>query len=168
MATASRIPLDVYLRSSWEPDAEYVDGEIEERPMGEYDHADWQSAIQRFFLNHAAEWNLRVLPELRIQVAPTRFRVPDVTLLDRHQPLEQVITRPPIAVFEVLSPEDTTLRLKRKLEDYEAMGIRQIWVVDPERSTFERYQGRALVPHHRFEHPGMAFDLHEIESLLQR
>ena len=34
MSTTTRIPVEVYLRSSYEPDAEYVDGEIEERPMG--------------------------------------------------------------------------------------------------------------------------------------
>lgn len=34
---APYVPLEVYLRSSYEPDAEYVDGVIEERPMGEYD-----------------------------------------------------------------------------------------------------------------------------------
>ena len=40
--TTAHVPVEVYLRSSYEPDAEYVDGEIEERPMGEYDHASWQ------------------------------------------------------------------------------------------------------------------------------
>jgi hypothetical protein len=45
MSTTTRIPVEVYLRSSYEPDAEYVDGEIEERPMGENDHSAWQDAI---------------------------------------------------------------------------------------------------------------------------
>jgi Uma2 family endonuclease len=71
------------------------------------------------------------LPELRVQAAPTRFRVPDVTVLDRSLPVEQIITHPPIAVFEVLSPEDTLSRLKRKLEDYRTMGIPQIWSSTP-------------------------------------
>ena len=47
------------------------------------------------------------------------------TLLDRAQPIEQIVTHPPVAVFEVLSPEDTMQRLKRKLEDYRIMGIRK-------------------------------------------
>jgi hypothetical protein len=45
MSTTVHLPLEVYLRSSYEPDAEYVDGEIEERPMGEDDHSAWQLAI---------------------------------------------------------------------------------------------------------------------------
>jgi hypothetical protein len=33
------VPLEVYLSTSWEPDAEYIDGVVEERPIGEYDHS---------------------------------------------------------------------------------------------------------------------------------
>ncbi len=41
------VPLQVYLQSSeYEPDAEYVDGEIEERSMGEFDNNAWRQAIQ--------------------------------------------------------------------------------------------------------------------------
>ena len=96
-ATPARtlVPVELYLHSSYDPDAEYVDGEIEERPMGEYDHSAWQSAILKWFWQHEKEWNIRAQPELRVQVAPTRFRVPDVTVLDRNQPIEQIITHPP-------------------------------------------------------------------------
>ena len=52
MATTTHVPVEVYLRSSYEPDAEYVDGKIEERPMGEYDHASWQEAILAWFRQH--------------------------------------------------------------------------------------------------------------------
>lgn len=38
---SGRVTVDDYLRSEFEPDADYVDSEIEERPMGEYDHASW-------------------------------------------------------------------------------------------------------------------------------
>jgi hypothetical protein len=63
MATTTHIPIEVYLRSSYEPDAEYVDGEIERRPAGEYDHASWQQAFQKWFWQHEMEWNIRVRPE---------------------------------------------------------------------------------------------------------
>jgi Putative restriction endonuclease len=103
MATTTSVPIEVYLRSSYEPDAEYVDGEIERRPMGEFDHSSWQLAILRWFLQHEKEWKIRVRPELRVQVADTRFRVPDVTVLERDLPIEQILTHPPLAVFEILS-----------------------------------------------------------------
>lgn len=172
MATTTRVPLEVYLRSSYEPDAEYVDGEIEERPVGEYDHASWQHAVELWFAQHAKEWNIRVRPELRVQVSSARFRVPDVTVLDRNQPIEQIISHAPVAVFEILSPEDTHSRLMRKLEDYAAMGIPQIWVIDPgadpKSGSFRRYTNDQLIRSDEFNEPakGIRFDLHELEALL--
>jgi hypothetical protein len=44
-AQATHVPVEVYLNTSWEPDAEYVDGIIEERPRGQYDHSSWQHAM---------------------------------------------------------------------------------------------------------------------------
>jgi Uma2 family endonuclease len=170
MATSTHVPVEVYLKSSYEPDAEYVDGEIEERPMGERDHAAWQAAIVFWFFQHSREWNIIVLPELRVQTNPTHFRVPDIAILDSSAPVEQIATHAPVAVFEVLSPEDTVKRLKHKLEDYAAMGIPQIWVVDPEDGSFSRYEEKQLIRRERFDEPGrgISFALDEIRKLLKR
>jgi Uma2 family endonuclease len=156
------------LRTSYEPDAEYVDGRIEERPMGEFDHASWQQAIQKWFWLHEKEWNIRVRPELRVKVAATRYRIPDVTLLDRAQPTEQIITHAPLAVFEVLSPEDSLQRLKRRLEDYRTMGIPEIWIIDPLDSSFCRYEDGQFIRKDMFSHveKGIAFDMNEIKKHL--
>jgi Uma2 family endonuclease len=168
MATTTHVPVEVYLRSSYEPDAEYVDGLIEERAVGEYDHAAWQEAICFWFRQHAHDWNVRVKPELRIQVSPTRFRVPDVTVLDRAQPIEQIVTHPPVAVFEILSPEDTMQRLKRKLEDYRTMGIPEVWVIDPQDGAYYRYQDRQLLRRDSFSYTdkGILFEMDRIKEQL--
>ncbi len=142
---STAIPVEVYLRSSFDPDAEYVDGEIEERPVGEYDHAAWQAALVVYFRQHNLDWNIRVQPELRVRVAETRFRVPDITVLDRDQPIEQIVTHPPIAVFEVLSPDDVMARMLTKLGDYERMGIPGIFVIDPKGSKY-RFANGSLTP----------------------
>lgn len=141
MTTITTVPLEAYLHSTYEPDAEYVDGEVQERSVGEYDHASWQAALLEYFTKHKRDWNIRVLAELRVQVAATRLRVPDVTVLDRDRPTEQVITHPPLAVFEILSPEDTTARTLEKLRDYESMGIAGIFLIDPKSDA--RYQFNA-------------------------
>lgn len=172
MATGTYVPVEVYLRTSdYEPDAEYRDGEILERPVGELNHADWQGAICAFFLSHVNNWKVRVFPELRVQVAESRYCVPDVTVLDRSQPVEQIITYPPIAVFEILSPEDRVLRLRQKLTDYAAMGIPQIWVINPgktpEATTFEGYLNGLLAPASRFEQGQISFAMPEITAYLQ-
>lgn len=145
MATAIHVPVEVYLSTSdYEPDAEYVDGEIEERPMGEFDHASWQQAIQHWFLLHGKDWNVRVRAELRVQVASRRYRVPDVSVIDKTHPIEQILTHPPIAVFEILSPEDRMPRIMRKLADYEQMGIQTIVVIDTELRAIYQYHGGSL------------------------
>lgn len=162
-------PLEIYLNSSFEPDAEYADCIIEERPMGEWNHANWQAAILEFFRTRRTEWNIRAAAELRVQVAPDRFRVPDVTILDRNLPVEQIITHPPVGVFEILSPEDTMTRMMTKLADYQQMGIRTILVLDPSGQHF-RYASGCLekLTETAFDLPGSAcrFDLQEIQKLL--
>ena len=172
MAAAAQptiVPIEVYLRSSYEPDAEYVDGVIEERPIGEYDHSSWQYAVQLWFAGHARQWAIRVRPELRVQVAKYRFRVPDVAILDRNLPIEQIVIHPPIAVLEILSPEDSLNRMMVKLADYEGMGIKTILVLDPNGQHF-RYLGGRLeaLPREPFDLPDSAcrFDLTGVEKLL--
>ncbi|MGA2251045.1 Uma2 family endonuclease [Terracidiphilus sp.] len=172
MAAAAQLPfvtLDEYLHSSYEPDAEYVDGVIEERTMGEWSHADLQAAILDYFRSRRLEWNIRAAAELRVQVRKFNFRVPDVAVLDRSLPIEEVITHPPIAVFEVLSPEDSVTRMMTKLADYEQMGIQTILVLDPDGKHF-RFRAGALEPltETAFDLPGSKcrFDLDEIIKLL--
>lgn len=76
-----------------------------------------------------------------MQASPTRFRVPDVVVLENTGPLremEQIVKTAPVAVFETLSPEDKPVRVLEKLADYEAMGARGIFVVNPK--SGEKYQ----------------------------
>lgn len=170
MAAATTIvTVEEYLRSSYEPDAEYVDGQIVERSVGENDHSAWQDAIAAWFRQQAQSGQIRVRPEFRVQVDATCFLVPDVTLLDRNRPIEKIATHPPVAVFEILSPEDTFKRVIAKCKRYEKMGILTILVLDPDGENF-RFSGGKLEPLHApaFDIPGSSarFDLDEIEKLL--
>jgi Uma2 family endonuclease len=70
-------------------------------------------------------------------------------------------------VFEVLSPEDRITRMMRKLADYSAMGIPQIWVVDPENGAFMRYAEGSLAACTRYEGAGIEFPFSAIAELLQ-
>jgi Uma2 family endonuclease len=168
MATSTRVPLEVYLRNfEYEPDADYVDGEIEERPMGQDDHSAWQFAVQKWFGIHDIEWNIYVRPELRVRTGETRIRIPDVAILDATVPLKPVAIHPPLAVFEVLSPEDRMPRLMRKFSDYATMGIPEIWIIDPEAKTFSRYEAGQLVLRDHFSLKGMDFDTAEITKLVR-
>ncbi len=92
-----------------------------------------------------------------------------MTVLDRNLPVEQIIARPPIAVIEILSPEDSLNRMMVKLADYERMGIQTILLLDPNGRHFRYCRGGLeSLPPQPFEFPGSAcrFDLAEIEKLL--
>jgi len=170
MATATNfVTVQEYLRSSFEPDAEYVAGQIEERVVGENDHSAWQGAIYSWFQQQALTGQIRVRPELRVQVAPDCFLVPDVTLLDRNRPIEQIVTHPPVAAFEILSPADSIRRVMTKCGRYEQMGIRTILLIDPAGPRYRYVSGRLEPLDARaFDIPGSLarFDLDEIEKLL--
>jgi Uma2 family endonuclease len=130
MATSALVSVEEYLRSDWSPDREYVDGEIQERNLGEYDHASLQNYLLFLFQTNSARWQAKARPELRVQVAPQRFRVPDVTVLRQDHPAEQIIVTPPLLCIEILSPDDRFGRMDQKISDYLQMGVRSVWVID--------------------------------------
>ena len=166
--TASMMSVEEYLKTTADPDCEYVAGIVEERPVGEYDHATWQIALAGYFLAREKELQILSRPELRVQTGPENFRVPDVTLLSRTAPREQIITHPPLAVFEILSPEDSMTRMLEKLADYERMGIGAIWVIEPKKRLYYRFRDGQLAPATVFELPGSSFKvpLAEIAALV--
>ncbi|HEY9126837.1 MAG TPA: Uma2 family endonuclease [Acidobacteriaceae bacterium] len=166
MATTTQAPLEVYLLSDFSPDAEYIDGEIKERPVGENDHSALQLAICTWFAAHAAEWKIRVRPELRIQVTSRNFLVADVAILDASAPKERFATRPPVAVFEVLSPENSMREMLRKCQLYREMGTPQIWLIDPSDRIWRRSTEEGLVPATEFAYEplGINFSLSEITN----
>ena len=131
MATAALISIGEYLNTSYRPDQEMLDGQLVERNVGEYDHSNLQGALVAWMRRYQHEWNIRVLPEQRIQVSSARFRVPDVCVISRDQELEPVFTRPPLICIEVLSKDDTLRSMQDRIDDYRTFGVPNIWVLDP-------------------------------------
>ena len=166
MASITHVPLEVYLHSDFSPDADYIDGEIHDRPMGENDHSALQLAICTWFAAHATEWKIRVRPELRVQVSPRNFLVADVAILDASAPKERFATHPPVAVFEVLSPENSMRQMMRKFQLYREMGVPHIWLIDPADRIWQRFTKDGLVPAAEFAYEplGIGFPLFEITN----
>ena len=72
-----RISVEEYLASSYRPDCDYVEGEVQERNLGEKEHAVIQRFVVLLFGTKARDWNIEVYPELRVQVTEKNYRVPD-------------------------------------------------------------------------------------------
>jgi Uma2 family endonuclease len=118
--------------------------------LGEFEHAAIQAFLTGWFFQHRQEWQLYVLPEMRIRVGSERVRVPDLCLVLREQPVERVLSRPPLAVVEILSPEDRVLRYNERLADYRQMGIPHVWVIDPANRTAYDCSTTAWLPVEEF------------------
>ncbi len=131
MAAATFIPVHEYLQTTYRPDRDYIDGELKERNMGEQPHASVQAILAGMFRNHRLDWNIRVLTEQRVQTSPTRYRIPDVCVLHRSDPKDPIVTWAPLLCIEVLSEEDRLQELQTKVDEFAALGVANIWVIDP-------------------------------------
>jgi Uma2 family endonuclease len=131
-----KMSVDEYLATVFRPDCDYVDGEVQERNLGERDHSFVQKRLIQFLSNREPQWGIEVYPEQRVQISATRFRIPDVAVvLGRSE--EQILRTPPFLCIEVLSPEDRISRVRERVQDYLNMGVPHVWVLDPhDKSAF--------------------------------
>jgi Uma2 family endonuclease len=143
---AKLISVEEYLNTSYRPDVEYVDGEIQERNLGEFDHADLQLALGTLLRNRQRDWTIRVVVEVRVQVAPTRFRIPDVCVLAAGLERERIIRHAPLLCLEVLSPRDRLNAMRKRVQDFLDMGVAEVWIFDPETRTAYVCKGDLSTP----------------------
>src|SRR5580698_3860854 len=132
MKTAALVPVEEYLRTMYDPDCDYVDGEVLERNLGELDHSDLQTEIAHYFRKYRRQWKTYAFVEQRVQVSKTRFRIPDVCVVVGEKPRDPIFRTPPIICIEVLSPEDRMARVQDRIDDYLKFGVRYVWVMNPE------------------------------------
>ena len=77
-AAAVLIPLSEYLGHTYDPDREYLEGMLQERNVGEINHGEAQSALIVFIRTQLR--GFWAVVEVRVQVKPNRFRIPDVSI----------------------------------------------------------------------------------------
>lgn len=130
MPVATTVPLEEYLHTIYEPDCEYLDGELVERNMAETDHAAVQGAVLAWLRQRRKQFGIHVFPELRVQITPARFRVPDI-LVTTSKITTRVLQEPPFLCIEILSPEDRASRTEPKIDEYLNFGVRHVWLIDP-------------------------------------
>ncbi len=99
--------------------------------MGELNHSRIQGRLVVSLAQYEGSLDIEVLPEIRVQVKPRRFRIPDICVV-LGDPEEQVLTKPPFLCIEILSPEDRMTRIEERINDYFQMGVPYAWVLDPQ------------------------------------
>ena len=153
MPSAIQIPVCEYLQTSYRPDREYVDGELRERNVGKWEHSRLQWLLALWFGNHEIRWDVIGSTEQRIRVSPDRIRIPDVVVL-RPGTQQEILTEPPLLVIEILSPDDTYSDLEERCQDYRAMGVETIWIIDPTTRSGRVCSGREWIESDRPEVKG--------------
>jgi len=133
MAATVLVTVEEYLHTVYRPDRDYLDGEVRERNLGEFDHSSTQIEIGHWLRSRLRRG--RVLSEQRVQVKPTRFRIPDVCVLADDAPRESITRTPPMLCVEILSKDDRMSDMLERVKDYFEMGVPMCWIVDPATRT---------------------------------
>ena len=131
------VTLGQYLNTAYYPDCDYIDGHLEERNLGELDHSDTQTQLAFLLRARTKDWQIQTYVELRLQVSPHNFRVPDIMVLRADHKADRIVREAPLLCIEILSPGDTFHRLGNRVRDYLQLGVKNIWAFDPE--TREAY-----------------------------
>jgi Uma2 family endonuclease len=143
MATAPTIPLlpvEDYLNTSYHPDREYMDGVLVERAMPTPAHGILQILVGEHLRKYAAEFGYAVAAGCRVEIVKaSRYRTPDLLVCMRPVPRAKTLETVPLAVIEILSPDDRLSDQLVRFRDYRARGVREIIVLDPENLTAARY-----------------------------
>ncbi|HWF48391.1 MAG TPA: Uma2 family endonuclease [Bryobacteraceae bacterium] len=165
--------VDEYLRSSYRPDVEYVDGCLVERSVPTYLHSMLQAILIAYFRQFERECRFKVLPELRTQIVEgRRYRIPDLLLCAVPTRIDKVMNERPLAVLEVLSPGDTVKETLQRFKDYSSLGVPHIIQMDPETQVAHRFHDGSLIQT-RFEtlhveHATIPFDSDHLFAELRR
>lgn len=160
MAIAELISVEQCLNTSFEHDAEFVEGRIVERPLPIWEHARLQVYLAHALLLLEKSLGIFTLSEQRVPTRPDRFRVPDICVATERPAGRGIVTAPPHLCIEILSPEDRAVDIQEKLREFPALGVEWVWVIDPSTCTGQIHT-RAGVS--RVEDGVFSTDLFEID-----
>jgi Uma2 family endonuclease len=131
VSSTAAVPVSDYLETSYRPDCDYLDGQLLQRNVGEWDHSRLQMLVSQYLCSREKQWGIIVAPEQRVQVRTTRYRVPDILVLTGSPPSGPVVQEPPFLCIEILSRSDRMVEMHERIDDYLGFGVRYVWVIDP-------------------------------------
>ena len=123
---------------TFQHDAEFLHGEIVERSLPDEMHSAIQFLILLRFGSLIQSRPLYPRPEIRMKVAPDKYRIADVAVFAGPHP-KTVPENPPLLIVEIVSKDDCYRDLVEKLEEYRHWGVPHIWVIDPLAKRFSTY-----------------------------
>jgi Uma2 family endonuclease len=128
---------------------ELIGGEVVKMPPASNLHDRIKNRI-KFLLDRYIDQNslsaLESLVEIGAVVSKYDTFVPDVSVVSckRFSGVDRVFRGAPDLAIEVVSPSDTVIRLKAKVDTYLQGGSNAVWVVFPESCSVTVYSGSSL------------------------
>jgi Uma2 family endonuclease len=129
MSTTTAVLLEKDLDTEYEPDCDCVDGVLELRNVGRKRRSRVQRTLILALSSAVRHLALGALPEQRLRVSATRFRIPDVCVLPLGE--DEIVTEPPALCVEIVSPDDRFSKLLQRVDEYLAFGVPVVWIIDP-------------------------------------
>jgi len=166
MATETKLSLEEFLEADYGREVELVDGELWERHVGNFLHSRLEALLGAWFIQNEDRWGAVALIEMDTIVLPASLLKPDVALVPFGAMPDRLVD-PPLLAVEILSPSDRLVRTKRKCEKYREMGVRSMWIIDPESRTGLMWDGEQWVEARRLEVLGTAIFV-ELDDLFAR
>ena len=122
MASATLIPLSEYLKTSYRPDCDYIDGELKDRNLGEQPHGHEFRAIVAFHLPNENRKELVYTRAHRREPCTDSVRPAFAFLTSRilrsSDPLDPIVRFAPYICIEVLSKDDTLMEIRTRVDEY--------------------------------------------------
>ena len=105
MGTATLVPVEEYLNTSYEPDVDFVDGVLLRRNVGTQLHGRLQLLAGSYFEGISGSYQIKVFVETRLLVnpAPRAYRVPDVMAVPRPVQEGKAVIDVPAIIVEIKS-----------------------------------------------------------------
>lgn len=139
------LSMEQYRRVIFRPDAHFVDGQIVARNLGDMLHGQTVGTLATAF-HKFAESGVGARISLRLQVSPERIRVCDLVLLERAKDIEPIPSTAPLLCIEVLAQDQTAETELASLADYRAMGVPNVWLLDPNHQRVYIFDEAGLHP----------------------
>ncbi len=130
-ANPTVVSLEEYFNTSYEPECEYIDGELIPKAIGTKDHSFLQVRITRLLYRFEEAGLCRIGTELSVRIRDQEILIPDVCAVAIDDPGPTVVSTPALLCVEVLSPSDRFNYTLRKCEDYVRWGVPACWILDP-------------------------------------
>jgi Uma2 family endonuclease len=123
---------------------ELVDGEAKEVPTG-FEHDAIGAIIVAMLMPHAKGQGFVTIAQAGFRMADGNIRCPDVSYtrkerLPEGKPPKGFADLAPDLAIEIISPNEDSADVFRKLGEYFASGSQQVWVLEPETQKLTVYR----------------------------